>query len=128
VRPDLIRSDLRRRQDFLQHVLAFDEPLPRHVGTPTARDFSQVSNRDIDGRTQVDGEVGFTRDLMVAQPDNLGTQRDTPESPHKNAGVRLINRLGRCLSAPEKLGNMKDYYGTRPQGARFAASASQEAL
>jgi hypothetical protein len=112
----------------LQHVLAFDEPLPRHVGTPTARDFSQVSNRDIDGRTQVDGEVGFTRDLMVAQPDNLGTQRDTPESPHKNAGVRLINRLGRCHTAPEKLGNMKDYYGTRPQGARFAASASQEAL
>jgi len=90
--PDLIRSDLRRRQDFLQHVLAFDEPLPRHVGTPTARDFSQVSNRDIDGRTQVDGEVGFTRDLMVAQPDNLGTQRGTPESPHKNAGARLINR------------------------------------
>jgi hypothetical protein len=29
---------------------------------------------------------------MVAQPDNLGTQRGTPESPHKNAGARLINR------------------------------------
>jgi len=81
-----------RRQNFLQHVLALDEPLPRHVGTPTARNLSQVSNRNIDGRTQVDGEVGFTRDLMVAQPDNLGTQRGTPESPHKNAGARLINR------------------------------------
>jgi hypothetical protein len=81
-----------RRQDFLQHILALDEPLPRHVGPPAARDFSQVSNRNIDGRTQVDGEVGFTRDLMVAQPDNLGTQRGTPESPHKNAGARLINR------------------------------------
>jgi hypothetical protein len=80
------------RQDFLQHILALNEPLARHVGTPAARDFSQVSNRDIDGRTQVDGEVGFTRDLMVAQPDNLGTQRGTPESPHKNAGARLINR------------------------------------
>jgi hypothetical protein len=55
-----------RRQDFLQHVLALDEPLTRDVGAPTASDFSQVSNRDIDGRTQVDGEVGFTRDLMVA--------------------------------------------------------------
>jgi hypothetical protein len=81
-----------RRQDFLQHVLALDEPLTRDVGAPTASDFSQVPNRDIDGRTQVDGEVGFTRDLMVAQPDNLGTQRGTPESPHKNAGARLINR------------------------------------
>jgi hypothetical protein len=29
---------------------------------------------------------------MVAQPDNLGTQRGTPESPHKNAGARLIIR------------------------------------
>jgi hypothetical protein len=81
-----------RRQDFLQHVLALDQPLARDVGAPTASDFSQVSNRDIDGRTQVDGELGFTRDLMVAQPDNLGTQRGTPESPHKNAGARLINR------------------------------------
>src|SRR5215475_1948069 len=84
--------DLGRRQDLLQHVLALVEPLPRHVGTPAAGNFSQVSNRDIDGRTQVDGEVGFTRDLMVTQPDNLGTQRGTPESPHKNAGARLTNR------------------------------------
>jgi hypothetical protein len=89
--PDAGRA-LGRRQDLLQHVLALHEPLPRHVSTPTACYFSQVSNRDIDGRTQVDGEVGFTRDLTVAQPDNLGTQRGTPESPHKNAGARLINR------------------------------------
>src|SRR5262245_13991700 len=92
-RPDLTwHHDLRRPQGLLLPVLALDEPLARHGGTPAVRDFSQVSNRDIDGRTQVDGEVGFTRDLMVAQPDNLGTQRGTPESPHKNAGARLINR------------------------------------
>jgi hypothetical protein len=97
------------RQDFLQHVLALREPLTRHVGTPAAGDFSQVSNRDIDGRTQVDGEVGFTRDLTVAQPDNLGTQRGTPESPHKECGRPPNQSLGSWRSAPEKLGDMKDY-------------------
>ena len=85
-------------QDLLQHVLALDQPLARHVGAPAALNFSQVADRDIDGRTQVDGELGLTRDLMVAQPDNLGTQRDTPRIAATGCG-RTPNQIVRARIA-----------------------------
>jgi hypothetical protein len=54
--------------------------------------FLQVPNRDIDRRSQINYQLGLTLGSTIAKRDDFSSQRDTPESSGKDAGVRLINR------------------------------------
>jgi len=84
--------------------VALEQPLARQVGPPAALDFFQVADRDIDGGTQVDGELGLTRDLVVAQPDNLGTQLGTPRIAATECGRTPNQSLGASAPLPKLVG------------------------
>jgi hypothetical protein len=54
--------------------------------------FLKVADRYFDRSMQINFKIGFTFGSSVAKPDDFSTQRSTPESSVKDAGMHLINR------------------------------------
>jgi hypothetical protein len=55
-------------------------------------DFLQIADRHVDGRAQVNFEIGLSFGSSVAQPNDYSTQGSPPRIICRMRGERLINR------------------------------------
>jgi hypothetical protein len=69
---------LRGCENRKQHFAAFDQALKSPGRAPIGADLLQIADRHVDRGMNVHVQIGSGFQTMVAQPDDLSTQRNTP--------------------------------------------------
>jgi hypothetical protein len=60
----------------------------------------QVTDRHVDGRAQINFEIGVSFGSSIAKADDFSTQRNAPESSSKDAGFLLSETLSSDFCHP----------------------------
>jgi hypothetical protein len=65
-------------EDRQQHFPAFDQALKPSRRAPVGPDLLEIADRHVDGGMKVHVQLRDDFQTMIAQPDDLSTQRNTP--------------------------------------------------